>query len=138
MNRFPRLKLIQLSIVAFMPFYSGVPVPAAAQGVTVGQRVRVTAPDAQIRNRAGELVALDAKALTLGRNGMKWTIPREQLTRLEVTRGRKGHWLTGLLIGAGAGFLGGMIAIEGGSSTSCSGSGDSYDDICRAFVAGAT
>ena len=122
MTRFLRFIRIRLSVVAVLSFHGGALVPVAAQGVTVGQLVRVSAPQAQIRNRAGDLVALDSEALTIARGNTRWTIPREQLTRLEVVRGRKGHWLTGLLIGTGAGFLGGMIAIEGGSSSSCKGS----------------
>lgn len=127
MNRF--LLVAVLSTVAM---------EAEAQGIVVGQRVRVTAQEPQLRGTTGMVQSLDGQAIAFGEGGKHWTVPIKQVTRLEVAQGKKGHVLPGLLIGIGAGFVAGMIAIEGGSSSQCSGSGNSYDDICRGIVAGAT
>ncbi len=53
MTRFLRFIRIRLSVVAVLSFHSGALVPVAAQGVTVGQRVRVTAPAPGVTMRLG-------------------------------------------------------------------------------------
>ncbi len=71
-----------------------------------GQRVRVTARDSigQPRGRlVGMVVTVTAENIVVEQRGDQLTIPREVVTRLEVSRGRKSN------VGKGAafGFLGG-------------------------------
>lgn len=114
-----------------------VSVPAAAQRLEPGQRIRVTAPEIPLARETGLLVSLDAATLAFDGATQRWSVPRHLVTRLEASQGRKGHLLTGLLVGAGVGIVAGFIAIEGGSSSMCSGSGD-YARNCWFVMGGAT
>lgn len=117
------------------------PSQAAAQGVVVGQQVRVTAPSLDLRKATGEVTAADAAALTVRGARAEWTVPRTALTRLEAADGTRGHWVKGLLIGAGAGLVVGLVATDGfdtGAGGQCSGSGDIYADLCLAGIAAIT
>lgn len=114
---------------------SFLPAPVGAQELAPGQRIRVTAPEVSLIRQPGSLLSLDASALTLTADTQRWVVPRHLVTQIEASRGRKGHLLTGLLIGTGVGAVAGLIAIEGGSSNMCSGSGN-YAQNCWAVMAG--
>jgi hypothetical protein len=86
-----------------------------------GARVRVTAHGAARRQLTGSLLTLDEKTLTIvDSDGQAVKIPREIVTHLDVSWGRKRNVLPGLLIGAAAGGL--IAAIL----PLC----DSYDGTC--------
>jgi hypothetical protein len=112
-----------------------IPHLAAAQELSSGQRIRVTAPEVPLVRQPGQLLSFDRQALTLAADSQRWVVPRHLITELEASRGRKGHAVTGLLVGAGVGVVAGLIAIEGGSSNMCTGSG-SYAKNCWAVMAG--
>ncbi|MFQ5640080.1 MAG: hypothetical protein ACE5IR_19040 [bacterium] len=92
--------------------------------VKVGDRVRVTAPDVSklkldregnviLSAVVGTVVTFEADTLVLKAEGQATplTVPLVSLKKLEVSRGRKSHWLTGLGIGAIVGtFLAGIAA----------------------------
>jgi hypothetical protein len=79
--------------------------------VTEGSRVRVTSPVLDKRLE-GTVAALDHTQLVVkGTDEGSWsvTIPREQITQLEVYKGSKGHAGLGALIGGGVFAVGGAI-----------------------------
>lgn len=91
--------------------------PLAAQEPAIpdsGSRVRVWTA---ARRATGELVRLSADSVVLKPSDARplraW--PRETVDRLEVSRGRRGHFWLGLGIGAGVGLLAGGI-VAGASS----------------------
>jgi hypothetical protein len=86
-----------------------------------GARVRVTALGGTRRQLTGSLLSLDERTLTImDADGQTVKVPREIVTRLDVSWGRKRSVLPGLLIGAAAGGL--IAAIL----PLC----DSYDGTC--------
>lgn len=98
---------------------SGV-VAAAEEGpIRTGARLRVTTATSPAV--VGTLASRDATTLTLATDGND--APRRldlsAITRLEVSRGRKSHWLAGLLVGAAAGAAFGAYACSG-SGLDCS------------------
>ena len=110
--------------------------PATAQDLAPGQRIRVTAPQVPLDRQPGQLLWMRADSLSFTADTREWAVPRSLVTRLEVSEGKRGHLLAGVIGGAVVGAIAGLIAIEGGSSSSCSGSGDVYGDLCRGVVAG--
>jgi hypothetical protein len=70
-----------------------------------GARIRVTAPGAGRVQVVGNILTLDEKAITIVNDGQPVKVPRELITRLEVSWGRKRHVLPALLIGAAVGGL---------------------------------
>ncbi len=77
--------------------------------LAVGTRVRVTAPGAGRQQLAGNIVAVDEKALTVIDDGRPVRVPHELITKLDVSWGRKRHVWQGLLVGAAAGGLIGAV-----------------------------
>jgi hypothetical protein len=76
-----------------------------------GTRVRVTGPDDVRRRQTGNILTMDEKTLTIiDRAGQHVKIPRERVTRLDVSSGKKGNALGGLLIGAVGGALLGLTS----------------------------
>jgi hypothetical protein len=85
-----------------------------------GTRVRVTGPrgprDVR-RLQTGKFLTMDEKTLTIiDRGGQHVKIPRELVTRLDVSSRQKGHALQGLLIGAAAGAILGASSSDGSCS----------------------
>ena len=71
-----------------------------------GARVRVTASGALRQQLTGNILTQDEKTLTIiDEGGQSVKVPRERVTRLDVSWGRKRQVLPGLLIGAAAGGL---------------------------------
>ena len=77
--------------------------------LAVGTRVRVTASGAARQQLAGNIVAVDEKALTVVDDGKPVRVPRELVTKLDVSWGRRRNVWQGLLIGAAAGGVIGAI-----------------------------
>lgn len=86
--------------------------------VTIGDRVRVTAPSVSRKRIEGTLAAADRETLTVvsGDDGTRVGVPRSRISKLEVTRGRTSRWGIGVVIGAGAGVLPGVVASNPPSS----------------------
>jgi hypothetical protein len=76
--------------------------------VTMGDRVRITAPSVLTKRVEGTLAAVDRETLSVfsTAEGKKVEVRRSQITKLELTRGKMSRWRTGALIGAawGVGF----------------------------------
>ncbi|MGE0353405.1 MAG: hypothetical protein AB7I33_04155 [Gemmatimonadales bacterium] len=108
--------------------------PLAGQEPTPGERVRVTPSSLGARAQAGELLWLDRDSLVLAAQGRRWTIPADMVRRLERSRGRRGHPVTGLAVGAAAGLLAGAILFSPGGNA-CTGSGN-YGERCLYYRAG--
>ena len=86
--------------------FGGAPTEMAAQEslpVEPGVRVRVTAPECELRGQAATFRALRADTLVLGTT----ECPLASVTRLEVSR-QKSMAVLGVLVGAGAGALGAL------------------------------
>ena len=82
--------------------------------VLVDSRVRVTTHSAPGLATAGTLESWDGESLELSGSGFApQTIPLSDLAKLEISRGKKGHWLAGTLIGAGLGIGVGLVAASG-------------------------
>jgi hypothetical protein len=91
-----------------------------APAVTVGPRVRVTAPAVSGKRLVGTLLAMDEATLTIGLQDGKGVreVPRRAVTRIEVSRrpSRKGKGAgIGALVGLGVG-----VAIGLASGDDCS------------------
>jgi hypothetical protein len=87
--------------------------------LTPGTRVRVTATESGgTRTFVGPLRTFDGDALTLATTDSadRVTLPRRTITRIEVSRGQRGHAGRGALIGAVLG-----LAIVAGAELGCSG-----------------
>jgi hypothetical protein len=71
-----------------------------------GARVRVTAPGAARQRLTGNILTLDEKTLTIiDQGGERVKVPRELVTRLDVSVSRKRYAVHGFLIGAALGGL---------------------------------
>ena len=75
------------------------------------------------RSVTGNLLASNDKSFTLvNAENQNLSFPRDTVTKVEVIRGRKGHWLMGMVIGAALGAAGGAVETPG-----CGGNdGDCY------------
>jgi len=98
---------ILVAILAFVPLAS-----VTAQDpppVTVGTRVRVTAPDLDVDKYDGTVAALRGDTLTVG----TVQVPLASVTRLDVHQGRKGNvgkgTIIGTLVGLPTGFALGVF-----------------------------
>ena len=118
--------------------FVGTPTEMAAQEpLASGSRVRVTAPECELRGQAATFRALRADTLVLGTA----ECPLASVTRLDVSGGQKSHALLGAGIGFAAGALVGLVHCSGDAGGfSDAGTCDLADDdltLWVAFVSGA-
>ena len=86
--------------------FGGAPTEIAAQGpLASGSRVRVTAPECELRGQEATFRALRADTLVLETT----ECPLASVTRLDVSGGQKSHALLGAGIGFAAGALVGLV-----------------------------
>ena len=79
--------------------------------VLIDSRIRVTTHSAPGLATAGTLESWDGHSFELSGSGFApQTIPLSDLAKLEISRGKKGHWLAGTLIGTGVGIGVGLLA----------------------------
>ncbi len=87
--------------------------------VKPGDRVRVTAPDLQINKYDGSLVSLTGDTIAVD----TLRVAFRSVTRLDVYRGRRSHWIrgagVGLVIGAGIGAIAIASQVDWSLSSSC-------------------
>jgi hypothetical protein len=85
-----------------------------AMPIQPGARVRVTALHLDLVRHVGTLARVDADTLVVDAT----PVPIQWISELDVSRGRKSHWLAGMgigfLAGAGVGALVGATACTGG------------------------
>ncbi len=123
-----------LTVVSLVPFAT-----LSAQTpplVEPGQRLRVTARDSigQPSGRlVGTLVTVTAEHIVVERRGDQLTMPRELVTRLEVSRGQRSKRGTGAVIGFLLGA--GVGAVVGVASCQADGQGDCRRDAALIGVA---
>ena len=102
--------------------------------VEAGSRIRVTAPTVGADKLAGECVEVDATRLRVQaeEQASPMTISLTDVTRLEVSQGRKSNALKGLLIGSIVGVPAGAVLVllwtTRGSDNPCS----DYPAACAA------
>jgi hypothetical protein len=79
--------------------------------VVVGDRVRITAPSLVPKRAEGTLAAVDPNTFTVisKDDGRTIEVPRSEVTKLEVVRGRKSHAKTGALVGIAWGVAFGIV-----------------------------
>jgi len=97
------LGLITLSLV--LPNWAG-----AQERIQIfgGDRVRLTAPDCQLRKQAATFVSLENDLLSATVGGREIRCPFEALTRLEVSLGER-EWYKDSVRGMKYGFLLGLV-----------------------------
>jgi hypothetical protein len=108
--------LVPVLLVALFP--SWLLAQTAEAPVPPGIRVRVTAGSAPNAAQVGVLGELEPDALVLHRSGLDpLTIPLPDVVKLEISRGEKGHWLAGTLIGTAVGIGAGLLIANATSVT---------------------
>ena len=103
-----------LALVAFLA-QAGTSSAQETFGVKPGDRVRVTAPECQLRKQTATLLSLenDLFFATVGEKEME--CPVEALTQLEVWKGEE-HWWKWIFVGTGVGAgVGAVFALAMGS-----------------------
>ncbi len=121
--------------------------PVTSQSLPPGTRVRVTAPEVELDLQPGQLLWLDPDSLVFEetradaynrRTSQRRVVPRDAITALERSLGRRGHTAKGLLIGTGLGLAIGLGVTDFGRSSSiCRGSGD-YSVPCALTIVAPT
>jgi len=103
--------------------------------VSRGDRVRVTARPHSPERIEGTLVAQGEEMLTIVPRGDHATVqvPRAHVTKLEVARGKKSHWLAGALAGAAVGLVVGAAAC---SALQCQGPGSETQSVAMTTFLG--
>ena len=105
---------------------------AAQESLASGSRVRVTAPECELRGQAATFRALRADTLVLETT----QCPLASVTRLDVSGGQKSHTLLGAGIGFAAGALGAVVICEVVEKGSCE-LGDDDIRLEAALITGA-
>ena len=83
----------------------------------VDSRVRVTLRTGPGLEYVGNLDAWQGESLELSGSGLAHqSIPLSDLAKLEISRGKKGHWLVGALIGTGVGIGAGLLISSGNNA----------------------
>jgi hypothetical protein len=122
-------------VLLLLPVVQGTP---AASPLTTGTRVRVTTREAGAeRVRVGPLRTFDGQNLTLSTEGgpSHVSLPRTSITRIEVSRGRRGHAASGALLGAVLGLA--VVALKDvGCGEDCTREGASTGFILAAVGGG--
>lgn len=78
---------------------------ASLSPMAVGTRVRILAPAAVNGRIEGMILEMDEKSLLLMSEEQRLRVPRESITQLEVSTGKRRRALKGLIVGAGLGTL---------------------------------
>jgi len=120
----PKKTLLKLmaTFLMVMGLIPGSPAVLTAQttgtAVPPGSRIRVTANSAPNAPQLGVLQAWQPESLVLDRPGLEpLTVPLPDVVKLEISRGKKGHWLTGTLVGTAVGIGAGLIIASASSVT---------------------
>jgi hypothetical protein len=106
----PIISSLTLGVVSLLAVARPLPTSAQAPPIEPATRVRVTISDHGIRH-VGALRAVDGDTLVLD----TLRLARTAITRLEVSRGRKGHAVLGAVIGA---VTLGVVGAVGGAAYS--------------------
>lgn len=112
--------MARTTISVFLLSWVGFSAPLAGQaenGIEPGTRIRVEAPTVSNDRATGSLESIDATALHLTlEDGGSLSVPRDALRSIDVSAGRRSHWVRGAGIGALAGLvLSSTMAIIGAS-----------------------
>lgn len=89
--------------------------PKPSSPIAVRNRIRLLAATVVQGQVEGTLVEMDEESLLVSRDGRTPVrVPRPAITRLEVSTGRHGQALKGMIIGAGVGALTYQTTVSGG------------------------
>lgn len=109
------VRMTRVAVLAAVLMLGALVLPLSAQ-VETGQRVRVTlAGDGRV---TGTVTALSSADLVLESDGSTRTIPRTDVSLLEVSQGTRSHWKTGAVVGGVVGAVGTFLVLNSGSSSS--------------------
>jgi len=100
---------ISVGVLAFALVF---PAAAAAQSASLapGARVRITAPDQRLKNEVGGVEAVQGDSLVFVAKGSRQAIALTDVTRIEISAGRRKQLLKHMGIGLAAGAVtGGVI-----------------------------
>ena len=107
--------LINILVVIIIFLSPGI-IYAQANSISNGDVIRVTAPKYFHDSMAGNFINIKTDGLYLQINQRLFTIPLQQITKLEVSRGKRTNTKKGAIIGGFSGGLGlGLIAPIGAS-----------------------
>ena len=107
-----KLGLLMLAALS-ASFPAGLLAQTAESPVPLDSRVRVTTRSAPGLESVGALAAWDGTSLELSGSDFELeTIPLSDLATLEISRGKKGHWVRGTLIGTVIGITAGLISAQ--------------------------
>jgi len=121
--------LVVIALLPHAPDFLAAQTTEAA--VPPGSRIRVTANSARYAPQLGVLQAWQPESLVLDRPGLEpLTVALPDVIKLEISRGKKGHWLTGTLVGTAVGIGAGLIIANASSVT-----GESPNDPLTGFAA---
>ncbi len=115
--------MTRLSILALLCscLASLAPGPLAGQGdpgLEPGTRIRVTAPSVYPGRAVGQLQTIDATGLRMSLQGDgDLTVPRDAVSRIDVSEGNRSHWVRGAAIGGLVGLTTGVIAVVAAESS---------------------
>jgi hypothetical protein len=106
-----------VAVLALMLLAAGVNAGEEDRGVypiVVGTRVRLSAPTTVQGALRGTVIAIDDESLLLDTDDHRpLKVPRQGITQLELSTGRKGHARTGLIVGAViGGALGATVPLD--------------------------
>lgn len=111
MNGMNTLKALVKVLVIVIIFLSPRLLVAQRHSISSGDTIRVTAPEYFPYSIVGNFITIKNDSLHFQINKRLFTIPLQQVTKLEVPRGKKSNTKKGAKIGAIAGGLGfGVIA----------------------------
>jgi hypothetical protein len=123
----------------------GIPVSAAGQSgdrIDRGTRIRVVAPTISRRPQVGNLAAMDSTGLHLLQGGDAVTVPWNAVLAVDVSTGRRSHWVRGAAIGGLSGLAVATVAFVADQSDSQDDPfSDALDQVffpAAAFVLGAS
>jgi hypothetical protein len=107
-----KLGLLVLAVIS-ASFPAGLLAQTAESPVPLESRVRVTTRSAPGLESVGALDSWDGTSLELSGSDFELrTIPLSDLATLEISRGKKGHWVLGTLVGTGIGIAAGLIIAQ--------------------------
>ena len=84
--------------------------PQLPAPLAVGTKVRIVAPTIVGRRVTGSVADIRAASLQIAVDDNQLTVPRNAITRLEVSTGKRRHALLGLVIGAAVGLVAACVS----------------------------
>lgn len=94
-----------IALAVMLPFSAG----AQSEPLAVGARVRVTAPNDNVKASVGTIAEVRNDSIIVVNNGRSRAVARANVTRLEVSTGRRSMFLRDAGLGLGIGVVAGYV-----------------------------